>query len=79
MARPVWHDRESFAGQDLRQATFNGHSFKMCDFSGADLRGASLRRARFAFRDLRDADLRDTDLTGATFGRVLTHDPSGSH
>lgn len=50
----------------------------MCDFSGANLRGASLRGASsFAFCNMRDADLRDTDLTDATFGTVLTHDPTG--
>ena len=73
----VWHERESFAGRDLRQATLDGHHYKMCDFSGANLRGASLRGTSFSFCDLRRADLRGADLTDATFGRVLTHDPSG--
>lgn len=77
MRGAAWHERESFAGQDLRQATLDGHHFKMCDFSGADLRGSSFRGASFDFCDLRGADLRDADLTDAAFGRVLTHDPSG--
>ncbi len=77
MNGPDWHERESFAGADLRQATFDRHHFKMCDLSRADLRGASLRGASFDFCDLRGADLRDADLTYATFGRVLTHDPMG--
>lgn len=77
MRREGFHERESFAGKNLRQATLDGHRYKMCDFSGADLRGASLRGASFSFCDLRGADLRGADLTDATFGRVLTHDPAG--
>jgi hypothetical protein len=66
MDGPAWQERESFAGADLRQATFDQHHFKMCDLSRADLRGASLRGASFAFCDLRGADLRDADLTYAS-------------
>ncbi|MBM0234392.1 pentapeptide repeat-containing protein [Micromonospora sp. STR1_7] len=67
--------RHSFAGQDLRHRTLDGHSFKLCDFRGADLRGASLRGASFAGCDLRGADLRDTDLSYARFSAVRSHDP----
>jgi uncharacterized protein YjbI with pentapeptide repeats len=72
---PGYSERESFAGADLRQATFDGRSFKMCDFRGADLRGASLRGCHFAGCDLREADLRGADLTDAEFTYVMTHDP----
>jgi hypothetical protein len=49
---PNWHERESFAGQDLRQVNLDGHYFKMCNLTAVDLRGASLRGAWFAFCDL---------------------------
>jgi uncharacterized protein YjbI with pentapeptide repeats len=68
-------EHKSFAHADLRQATLDGRSFKMCDFRGADLRGASLRGSIFSGCDLREADLRWADLTDAQFGYVLTHDP----
>lgn len=74
---PDWHERESFEGQDLRQAHLDGHHFKMCNLASADLRGASLRGAWFAFCDLRGADMRGADLTDAIFTRVLTDDPAG--
>jgi uncharacterized protein YjbI with pentapeptide repeats len=70
-----FHTRESFVGQDLRQATLNGASFKMCDFRRADLRGASLRGTYLAGCDLREADLRYADLTGAVLTFVNTGDP----
>lgn len=76
MRSPGFSERESFAGADLRQATFDGRSFKMCDFRAADLRGASLRNCYFAGCDLRDADLRGADLTDATCTYVMTHDPA---
>ncbi len=76
-AIPRPHERESFAGQDLRQVNLDGHYSKMCNLTAVDLRGASLRGAWFAFCDLRGADLRGADLTDATFTRVLTDDPAG--
>lgn len=76
MVVPGFTERESFAGADLRHATFDGWSFKMCDFRGADLRGASLRGCSFWGCDLREADLRDADLTDATLTFVMTHDPA---
>ncbi|MGL5928753.1 MAG: pentapeptide repeat-containing protein [Dermatophilaceae bacterium] len=75
MAIHGYSERASFAGADLRQRTFDGRSFKMCDFRGADLRGASLRGCHFAGCDLRDADLRWADLTEAEFTYVMTHSP----
>ena len=75
MAIPGFSERESFAGADLRQATFDGRSFTWCNFRGADLRGASLRGCWFAGCDFREADLRWADLTEAEFTYVMTHDP----
>jgi uncharacterized protein YjbI with pentapeptide repeats len=72
---PGFYDRESYAGQNFRQATLDGCLFKMCDFRTANLRGASLRGTRFLGCDLRGADLRDADLTGATFTKIMTHAP----
>jgi len=63
-------DRCTFAHADLRHATLDGWTFKLCDLTGANLRGASLRGASFAGCDLTGADLRDTDLTDVRFGSV---------
>ena len=71
-----FHTRESYADEDLRQATLNRAVFKMCNFSGANLRGASMRGTRFSGCDFRGADLRDADLTNAVFDTVKTHDPN---
>ncbi|MFW5469770.1 pentapeptide repeat-containing protein [Knoellia sp. CPCC 206435] len=73
MPTPGFTERESFARADLRQVTFDGQSFKLCNFRGADLRGASLRGCRFSGCDLRGADLRGADLTDAVFTYVATH------
>src|SRR5690349_5228405 len=70
-----FREKESFAGQDLRQATLDGAAFKMCDFRGADLRGASIRGAHFMGCDFREADLRNANLTGTTLSFVSTHSP----
>jgi uncharacterized protein YjbI with pentapeptide repeats len=67
--------RETFAGMDLRQATFDQYFFKMCDFRGANLQGASLRGVCFAGCDLSEVDFRWADLRDARFTFVLTHDP----
>jgi uncharacterized protein YjbI with pentapeptide repeats len=72
---PGFYDRPNYAGQNLRQATLDGCSFKMGNFRDVNLMGASLRGTHFMGCDLRGADLRHADLTGAAFSRVLTHDP----
>jgi len=67
-----WLDRCSFVGTDLRQATLDRVSLRMCDLRNADLRGASLRGTLLGGCDLRGADLRDADLTGAQLTAVNT-------
>ena len=61
--------RVSFAGSDLRLATFSRSqvsdcSFVACDLSGADLRGCAFSRCSF-----RDADLSRADLRSSSFDR----------
>lgn len=69
---PLWFDRCSFIGTDLRHATLDRCSFKLCTFEGASFRGGSLRYTRFGGCNLQKVDFRDCDLTGAEFGRVNT-------
>lgn len=56
-----------FSGQDLRNISWDGRSFRQANFTGADLRGANLAEGLFIDCDFRNADLVDCCLAESVF------------